>query len=546
MAVTTNEGYSLAMKAYESKMFPAGRPLWPPEYQEETFESAWRFVTICRTWNEAAKEVQPFPDRKYLRLMTRLWLKQKLKGKALWVEKCRRMVVSWLFRCLELWQMGRNRCDVMIVGENFGSAAKHIWRLGHLYEDLRSRMNGQFAEDWALPPADHLQHQGDRSYKQFSLSNGSIASAANGDDKKVQGEGVAIITLEEMGTYSSLKAIIGQAQIITKAEAGTIGGFVCGVTNTTTKSEWQDIKAVYNRPGVKFGLPLPGFKQVDHEDESIYCHVQYFADPAKDTKWLAEVAEEMKHTPRTYRREILMDDTVVEGDPVWEEYVSAEHEYHGDPRTMLNCDGKLFGFWDCGTARMPAFLLGKWTAQSRQIRWIMEILPLGPDGQPKPMAMATFAPIVATRLKAVLPGEWSTLEHFGDETVKTLSGASEESAYDVARKSGFDIRPVSNRWAGEGRREASTIFMLTDYCDDDKKKPRMVFSVIGCPVLVKGMRGAYCTERKKSVDTSGPGMEVIKPKKNFYSHINDAMQVGAVVIMREMRAAGIIKSAKRM
>lgn len=529
MALTLTENKKRAVDAFDARRFPAGRPLWPARFLSNTFEAAWGFVRICRTWNEAQKETQFFPNRAYLRELTRRWLKQRSHGKALIVEKCRRMVVSWLFRALELWAMGCGRCDIMIVGESYISAAKHVWRLQSLYEDLCKRFGADSPEDWRLPSASAIHHQGEKTLAEFTLPNKSVCTAQNGMADKIQGEGISIICLEEMGTYRYLKSILGQASIIVKGEAGKVGGFVCGVTNACTKSEWQDIKAVYVNPKVNLTRTFTGFSEADPGDGSLYVKVEYFADPDKDKQWRDETKQEMQHTPRVYRREILMDDTVVEGDPVWEDYDSRIHEYDGDPIRMLSGDGRLFGLWDCGTARMPAFVLAIWTPRHRQLRFVVECVPT------RGMAMETFAPMVKACLKRICPGYLTAIEHYGDETVRTKSGAVEKSAAMVAFEHGFTIHPVSNRWASESGREQSMIHLLNDWCDDAQKFPRLIFSTQGCPVLVKGMRGAYCTEKRKNRDASGPGQEIVAPKKDFFSHVNDAAQVGAVVIMREMK-----------
>lgn len=237
MPATLVEAREIAMAAYYRERFPGGQPLWPTRFCDPTFDCAWAFIRELRTWNEAAGLVQPFPDREYLQALTALWIEQRALADPLFVEKCRRMLVSWLFRALELWALGCERTDEMLVGETYGSASKHVWRLKHLYEDLRARNDG-----WKLPESDSLAYEGERALTQFSLPNGSMAMAINGQSKALQGEGVSIITLEEFATYRHGKSMLAQAQIITQGAAKGRNGFVVAVTNSSASGQWQEVK----------------------------------------------------------------------------------------------------------------------------------------------------------------------------------------------------------------------------------------------------------------------------------------------------------------
>lgn len=281
---------------------------------------------------------------------------------------------------------------------------------------------------------------------------------------------------------------------------------------------------------------MPGYGQRATES-GCYVKLQYFADPDKDDAWLEKERVKMRHTPRDFRREILMDDTVHDGDPVWPEYQQRLHEFAGDPAKMLDADGDLFGGWDCGTSRMPAFVLAILTAKSRQLRFAFEVVPN------RPMAMETFAPLVKIKLKSVLPGRWREVQHCGDATVTTKSGAVERTAADVARESGFNIRPVSN---SVDAREKAVVWALTDWCDETGGKPRAIYSPVGCPILVDGNRGAYHTGTRSTGDETGPGMQVTEPVKDFYSHVNDAHQYVAVMVERKVRIGTKSRRVRRI
>lgn len=274
----------------------------------------------------------------------------------------------------------------------------------------------------------------------------------------------------------------------------------------------------------------------------VHYHVMHYsADPDHDEDWEAETFRGMP--PRVRRREYGLDEDVTDGLPVWEGYVEHIHCVKKSRSIPYVPGSTLIGGWDCGTARMPAFELAQITPKLKQIQWIFEVVP------ERPMSMELFAPRVRARLRSFLPGAWNQVLHFGDFTVKTLAGTREESARDVARQHGFNIRPIPNAWAP---REEAVEYFLSEWIDQEGPaaswKPRMVYSEAGCPVLVEGMRGAYCILTKTvSGADHGPGAEYkAEPAKNFFSHANDAHQYPLVHLLRRFRGAAGNRRTRRI
>ena len=222
-----------ARKTIEQNVSPR---LWPSEF-DDTPEGAYRFVLAQHTWNEAEGEVQPFPDKEFLRQYCHEWHACFKQGRMLVAEKCRRMVVSWCARSLELHQMGLRRTDCILVGEDLEAAAKHVWRLEFLYSELAKRN-----PSWKLKPHKYLRYEGERKLKMFGLSNGSVTNYANGQSNQLQGEGTRIITMEEFGLYRYASAMLAQAKIITQGSANSPGGFVNLITNANTNPQWKIVK----------------------------------------------------------------------------------------------------------------------------------------------------------------------------------------------------------------------------------------------------------------------------------------------------------------
>lgn len=223
-----------AAARYESK----SKCLWPPEFSADTPESAIQFNLGLCTWNESEGEVQAMPELDYLKFLTYEWFGAKERGGTLTVSKCRRMVVSWWLRGLELHQMGLSRQDWLLGGEKYSPACKHVWRLKHLYEDLARR-----EPDYGLPPAKFLSFEGERALKQFSLTNGSVCNAVNGEGNNVQGEGLKGVVFEEASLYPHLESMVGQAKIITQARPGKTGGFIVLVANPEHNYQWLQFNA---------------------------------------------------------------------------------------------------------------------------------------------------------------------------------------------------------------------------------------------------------------------------------------------------------------
>lgn len=290
---------------------------------------------------------------------------------------------------------------------------------------------------------------------------------------------------------------------------------------------------------------LDGYAARTLDSGAKYHVLHYSADPEKDEEWADEALRGIP--PSVRRREYELDENVSEGTPFWEDYVDSLHCIKKGRVVPIIPGALKFGGWDCGTSRMPAFELCQITPKSKQVQWIGEVVP------DRPMAMETFAPKVRAFLKAKLPGEWNTVRHVGDATVTTKSGSREKStAQDVAKEYGMFIKPISNAFKSEDGREASVIRLLTDHISAEgpmsEWMPRMIYSEEACPVLVAGMRGAYCVSPTKKGDDHGPGaIYEATPAKNWFSHSNDAHQYPCVHLHKLLLGgSGTRKSYRRI
>lgn len=274
---------------------------------------------------------------------------------------------------------------------------------------------------------------------------------------------------------------------------------------------------------------IAGLERRDLPTGARYLKLHHYADPAKDAAWLKTVQEQMSDTPLEFRREILMDDTVFGGQPVYENYHDDTHcpAKFRDRRIPLVPSSLYFGGWDCGATLTPAFVLLQVTPNPFQVHGLKEVVSSGGE------SMNEFAPRVLDSIISVLPGSWDEVRHFGDATVNTRSGANKVSARDEAKKHGIDIRPVSNVWAP---RYAAVSWLLSRWIDE--RTPGFMIDAQGCPTLRLGFQGAYKYHVSASGDADGPGRVLLAPLKNSFSHVHDALQYPAIKIRKMVEGGG--------
>lgn len=222
--------FSEVMAAAKARLTPPC--LWPAPFDVDTPEAGYLFVRECRSYLETEGEAWHIPDWPSIEAYCDLWHECKASGRMLVTQKCRRMVISWTARALELHQMGLGRCDLLLVGEDLQAAARHVWRLKFIYDDLRARH-----PEWKLPEATSHQYNGERELKRFALPNGSVCNYGNGEAGSFQGEGYKIVTLEEPALYRFLSAMVAQARITTLGPGGKREGTLVNMISNTPKQD---------------------------------------------------------------------------------------------------------------------------------------------------------------------------------------------------------------------------------------------------------------------------------------------------------------------
>lgn len=217
------------------------------------------------------------------------------------------MLISWVARACELWDMGRDRTDGLLVGEDLEAAAKQMWRYKFLYDELKKRN-----PKWELPKMEVWKFSSDRLLKRVTLANGSTCSYANGEASSIQGDGLSFVVMEEFSLYPYASQILAQAKIVTQGEAGRRAGYVNAICNAKAdNANWQDIKRhwlTFTAEEIQKGFTLR--KSLSGE---CFLELDWFADDERTEEWLASVKLEMASTPFEFREQILRQDERSQG-----------------------------------------------------------------------------------------------------------------------------------------------------------------------------------------------------------------------------------------
>jgi hypothetical protein len=231
--------------------------LWPPPYDEDTPGAGFKFLTeCCWTDNDADQTVELIPAKPYIEVLVREWHGCLSRRQDLVLEKSRRMIASWVFRGLELWQAGLKRGNWLLCDQDYAQSAKHVWRYHWLLAQMRNRH----------PEMRGLRHEprGSLRARQLDmvvLPNGSTLSNANQDAGDLQGEGKTAIVLEEFSRYRDPARFWAQAHFLTQGKAGKTtgpegsgvgaprsqGGWVCAICNASPNDDYRAIKGFVSR-----------------------------------------------------------------------------------------------------------------------------------------------------------------------------------------------------------------------------------------------------------------------------------------------------------
>ncbi len=278
-------------------------PIWPPEFAEDTPEAAWAFVQECWTWDEAGKKERRMATYGAVRKAVYAWHRTRESGQILIVEKSRRLVFSWLFCILDVWDAGLGKCNIVQGGKTDAKAEDFVWRCWYVYDRLRA-----YHSDWSLPPIMFWGNTKAERLTRVALANGSIIEPLNSDAEAFRGSGYTRVKLEELSSYRNVGPVISQAKAVTMGVAGERGGHIVAICNSAVAKQWKELK--------KPKVPIPSVKDAPYlEYESLtgclVVRVHYSCDPSKTSEWADK--ERTGWLPSEWRREMELHDEEAAG-----------------------------------------------------------------------------------------------------------------------------------------------------------------------------------------------------------------------------------------
>ena len=274
------------------------------------------------------------------------------------------------------------------------------------------------------------------------------------------------------------------------------------------------------------------------ESGARYLKIHYSTDPSKTREW-ADRERRAFGSLRDWDREMEMSEEVYEGEPVFPEFVKRHAPARWRERSCpIFEDTDLFGGWD-NTGLMPAFVLAQRIKESEDHPFGGMLIFSGEVCAMTATSMSQFAPLVVEYLEKRLPGRWVDVQHVCDPAGSARSASDLTSTIDVMKKHGISARQCDTN-SLELRRDAM-LWVLTDWISqigpEEEWIPRSYFSEKDCPMLVEGMRGAYCYQLNRGITEPGPSDRRGIPAKNIFSHINDASQYLARLIHKQFAQA---------
>lgn len=271
-----------------------------------------------------------------------------------------------------------------------------------------------------------------------------------------------------------------------------------------------------------FFKPAPGVEAFMTRTGAMCLSIHYTADEDKRTEeWRRESSRGWPL--HVWLREMEMDDSIVDGAPVFPEFRPAVHapmEFWSKKIPQCHGDG-VFYIAGLDPGFTPGFVLLQVT-NKLEVQCLQEVTL-------KNLSLSRFMPIVLNLLQREYPWAWP-LTWWLDPAAANREAVTGASPLMMLRDQyGLNVHLATNDW--ETRRSAVSM-LLSDWVDETT--PRFIMCRHTCPVLYDGFMGLY--QFKKA----NPGVDLgwddryqeQRPLKNLASHVQDALQYAALGYQR--------------
>jgi hypothetical protein len=532
LPTAVDEALREGRKAFkEAKLVAEGTPpLWPKPYAELTYEARCRFIYECiYTWHDQARKYLRVEEEAYISWYIWHWHDTRLRGEPLIVEKARRMLITWITRALELHDLGVCRGGLLIAGQDYGDASGFVNRISVLYEQLRLHFPA-----WGLREPETWGPAGREKIEVLALPNGSLIEAINQEPESFRGQGITMVSCEELSAYRNIEKAWGQAIAICQADPGVTSGHKTAICNASPQNEWTRLKEVpeadealsdlRRRYPIEDEPPAPnGCRASITISGSRLLEIDYWADPGKTDEWFER---ETRGVPvRVVRQEWLRDCTVYDGEPVYQDFREPIHcpEFLRRNSWPVQSGSSYVLGLDIGQTLSPAGVLLEISPfPGCQIVAIGELAALGNE------PASRFVPRAMGMLMARLGGKWDEVEWVADPDVRRREANYGKSYGQVARSDhGIEIG-IAPKGASLHARLAAVDWALSgfvttlDRFDKEVEAPRFFVCGKDCPTLLAALRGGY--RNRPPLGGPGTGRDARDPVKDIHSHIANGLE----------------------
>lgn len=464
---------------------------------EKVVKDPWYFLTHCvktRDPQDLEQSIKKFPDHKYLELLTRIWMRERL----LLVPKSRRMMLSWFGQAIFMhdaaYNVGR---DIGFVSKKEDDADEAISRVEFMLKNLEM-------------PKDLIPKY-KRTYCliEFTEMNSRIIGFPSGSDQ-LRSYGLSGILADEMAFWdmapelyaASMPTIEGGGRFF-GISSPAVGFFYKMVFDAIDAESSDDVNE--DLIDVEIHRPMKGLRVWKNKKNGFWVFEPHWScNPDKDPK----IQEQIKNSMplEKYLQEYELKWKTFAGKGVYADtYVPEKHV----SKTQLEPDLNLpliLGF-DFGLT--PACLVCQLWGEKLVV--FKEYVAFN-------MGLERFLKTI------LLPGLFNDFRRWPDlkrDYIVVVDPAGfirkdtdESKCSDLLADSGFSPEPGPVTWE---ERKGSVEHFLSRFT---KEGTCFLLNLTGVNYLKKGFEGGY--HYGKNIVDIQP--DAARPVKNMYSHIHDALQ----------------------
>lgn len=277
--------------------------------------------------------------------------------------------------------------------------------------------------------------------------------------------------------------------------------------------------------------PPKGIRTYFNREGHLVSETSIFAIPGY-TKERYEEERRRAVDKRIFDREMGLDDTIHDGEPVFPQFSRTLHgcldplvQWEGEGGSRIMTSGVAPNAIHCRAYDFGLEPAALWFQILKppvmQVQFLLEAVT-------RNTSSVEFAPYVR-KVTDTMPGFTAGgVVDTGDPAGVSKDQGSGKSPFDYFAEHGILVNPseCKNNW--EARRSA-VVWLLTDMATEEA--PRCAINTTGCPVLVEGLGGGYKLREIILGATKGDENPVFhdEPLKNWYSHVCDAFGYAAVL-----------------